>query len=199
MSHPNIEFIKANLSCLSDYELKDIDHKIKVATVRAATRVYVGDDGRAEIPNIRLRLDESADRLISKVQQAIEEKYGTIDFRAYLRLHRVIDSAYLRHKDRDKYSVSPRHNMDTVFEFVQYIVSGTYDDTMNSVNNFMTANQIRYDTCEFNVEYMGVRLRLYKNDRLDIRFKTPELAAKMRSVLDSWEQVKRADYQCRSI
>lgn len=189
----DMNYITRNLKLLSEYDLRDLDRTIKIADLKRQLDVFVGTDGKVAKTSLRLNFDKSIDELVQQVRDEIGQKFGDIDFEAYKHFGSLVTDYYLRHDKGNTYRLPQDYSLSYLLTFIIYIVTGKIEKDLGRAHRDMDANGWKGMGFEkqFDIEYMGVRIKKFKNKRLDMKFPKPAQAKKAQKLIKDFEEAGR--------
>jgi len=189
----DMAYIPRNLKLLDEYELDKLDRAIKIADLKRQLDVFVTDDGKVSKTSLRLDFRKSIDELVKQVQDEIGQKFGDINFDAYKHLGGLVTDYYFRHETGNTYRLPQDYSLSYLLNFVIYIVTGKVEKDLGRAHRDMDANGWKGMGFErqFDIEYMGVRLKKFKNKRLDIKWPKPAQAKLAQKTIQEWEEAGR--------
>jgi hypothetical protein len=189
----DLQYIIQNLKLLSDLDLADIDRSIKIADIQRQLDVYVSPDGKVQKTSLRLDFRKPINELIKQIQDEVGQKFGDIDFEAYKHLGSLVTDYYFRHKQGNTYSLPRDYSLSYLLNFVIYIVTGKVEKDFSRVIRDMEANGWKgmgFET-QFDIEYMGARIKKFKNKRLDIKWPKASQGKQAQKTIEDWQEAER--------
>jgi hypothetical protein len=192
-SDVDMQYITKNLKLLDDYELRRVDRAIKIADIKRQLDVFVSDDGKVQKTSLRLDFRKPIGDLIKQIQDEVGQKFGDIDFDAYKHLGSLVSDYYFRHDKGNSYRLPHDYSLGFLLNFVIYIVTGKVERDLSRVHRDMEANGWKgfgFDKA-FDIEYLGARIKKFKNKRLDIKWPKASDAKKAQKTIEDWEQAHR--------
>lgn len=189
----DMAYITRNLKLLDEYELDKLDRAIKIADLNRQLDVYVTDDGKVQKTSLRLDFRKSIDELVKQVQDEIGQKFGDIDFEAFKHFGSLVTDYYLRHDSGNTYRLPSDYSLSYLLTFIIYIVTGKIEKDLGRAHRDMDANGWKGMGFEraYDIEYMGVRIKKFKNKRLDMKFPKPAQAKKAQKLIKDFEEAGR--------
>lgn len=187
----DIKYIIQQIGLLSEYDLEKIETTIRAVEVSNATGVYVRPNGEISIPKMRVDLSKPSALLTTEIFSAINAKYSDTDFFAYANLGSIVRNYHLRYDDGNRYLMPSSYHLSHLLAFLDYIVSGNIAKDHEKVNAFLEKNpELRMNPSIYEFDYEGVRLKHFKNGRLDVKFKSPEAAERMHKLVTTWSKYR---------
>jgi hypothetical protein len=185
----DLAYIQKNLRLLPDYELGSLERQIKRSDLANRFDISVSDRGEVDTLKLSLDLRQPIDKLIKEVENAVSGM-GDIDFKAFNKLSwGLLQSGYyLRHKRGDTYTLQEgTAALASLLNFLIYIMTGKIESNLARVNKVMDAEDIRgWDIAGYELKFLNVKIKRFKNGRLDIKFPKPGQAQKFQDTLASW-------------
>lgn len=190
----NLKYIVEHLKGLGEYELEEIERKLKAQDLEQRTGIHVNDRGEVYNSNIKLDLLLPIEKLVKEMDKGVKG-YGDIDFKAYNQLNSIITSYYLRHQKGNSYTVSSMEGyfLPSLMIFLDYITKGKIAHDLAAVHKWLEDNDLKkaiYST-QFAFEYNGVQIKKFKNGRLDLKFKKGSDGEKCARTIDQWWEAYR--------
>jgi hypothetical protein len=117
--------------------------------------------------------------------------------RAYVHAGTVVRSECLRHESGDRYHLAGRYSVYPLRELliaIDYVLTGTLHHDYAAIHTVMDDNgwkQYAYDDASFTIDYQGVRIKRFKNGRLDLRFGDATTAEQFRATIEQWSEFRK--------
>ncbi len=198
----NMKYIMSNIKLLSDHDLWRLERDIKIADLKKRLEhlgVWVSDSGEVSNTKLRLNLDEPVEKLVKKVEEEVGTKFGDIDWKAYNSLNTVITYHYLRHKKGNSYTISNQgYHLNALLAFLKWVMTGKIDPDYRKIHELMDEKGWKGLDSTFSpgkgayeIEFMGAKIKKFKNGRLDVKFSSPKHAQKMQETVEQWWDAKK--------
>jgi hypothetical protein len=184
----DIKYIQKNINRLDDYDLRAIEHKLKARDLSERLDVYVDERGKVSNTKLDLDLNKSVTALEKEIKKALGKDFGDIDFNAYNKVGEVIRTYYLSHKKGDSYTMSSQwYPNASLVNFLLWIVSDKIESNLAKAHEVMEEIGMKSDS-KGTFELPGVTVKIFKNGRVDVKFKSPADADKMRETVLAWDK-----------
>jgi len=193
----NLDYIKKNLSMLDEFRLEEIERRIKAKDLEERLEVSVSERGEVLNTDMTVNLLDSIDDLVVQIQEKLKTGYGDIDFDAFNKLNSIVKWYYLRHKQGNTYTVSSgpggaSYFLDSLLNLLIYITTDKVESDLSRVHKMMEKEGLKDATYQdsFNITFMKVKIKKFKNNRIDIVFPKKEQAEKLQKILEAWHSKK---------
>lgn len=194
-------FVVSNLKMLDSYDLEKIYKDLFNKKARKQIGIYFNDKGETEklrlskkcdgyytTGNFALNYYEPIEANESRLSDELMKRGVTLDeFKNYDDFNYLFSSCYLR-KDGEHYIISNEHSVNSLINFMRFIVNGHRDENLKEANEFCDKNGLRYDSHAYEVTLENITLKKFKNGRLDIKGMTAEQEA----TLNRYFEIKKA-------
>ena len=194
----DLAYIKKNLSKLSEYDLEDLERKLKEKDLRDRLDISIDRHGKVYNTNIKVDLLDPIEKIVKQVEKAIGKDYGDLDFRAYKRYVMLMKDYYFRHVKKDTYQISLYHYpLSALVDFLLYITTGKVESDRSKAIALMDEQGIKGDS-PGTWELPGVKVKVFKNGRVDLKFDSAADADKARETTTQWNKQHEADRKSAS-
>ena len=197
----NLDYIKRNVHRLDEYDVDSLAGKLKLEELREHfPHVSIEKHGDVNHTDISLDLSSSITVLRKALANGLKAFAGEMDVNAYLGLGYVAHGYYMRHKGANRFSLPI--NCGHVYwagllNLLIYVMEGTVEPDLARANEAMKALGLQYNKHAATFDYLGVKVKAFKNGRLDLTFPKPEQLKHTVTLLEQWHDAERRSVRRR--